>query len=51
MGRAVQAHLLELLGAGKIRPIVGREVPFDDLAKALDDMENRTTVGRVVVTR
>ena len=51
LGRAVQAHLLELLGAGKIRPIVGREVPFTDLAKALDDMEKRSTVGRVVVTR
>jgi NADPH:quinone reductase-like Zn-dependent oxidoreductase len=51
MGQAVQAHLLELLGAGKIKPIVGREVPFEDLAKALDDMENRATVGRVVVTR
>jgi NADPH:quinone reductase-like Zn-dependent oxidoreductase len=51
MGRAVQAHLLELLGAGKIRPIVGREVPFEDLARALDEMERRATVGRVVVTR
>jgi NADPH2:quinone reductase len=51
MGRAVQAHLLELLEAGKITPIVGRTVPFEDLATALDDMENRSTVGRVVVTR
>jgi NADPH2:quinone reductase len=51
MGRAVQAHLLELLDAGKIKPIVGREVPFEELAKGLDDMENRSTVGRVVVTR
>ncbi len=51
MGRQVQAHLLDLLAAGAIRPIVGRTVPFEDVARALDDMEARTTVGRVVVTR
>jgi NADPH:quinone reductase len=51
VGRQVQAHLLELLAAGTIRPIVGRTVPFEGLAKALDDMESRTTIGRIVVTR
>jgi NADPH:quinone reductase len=51
MGRQVQAHLLELLAAGAIHPIVGRVVPFEGLAQALDEMESRTTVGRIVVTR
>jgi NADPH2:quinone reductase len=51
VGRQIQAHLLELLAAGSIRPIVGRTVPFEGLAKALDDMESRTTIGRIVVTR
>ena len=51
IGRQVQAHLLELLDAGAIHPIVGRVVPFEGLAQALDDMESRTTVGRIVVTR
>lgn len=50
-GRRVQAHLLELLGAGRIHPVVGRTVPFEGLAQALDDMEARATVGRTVVTR
>ncbi len=50
-GGGVQAHLLELLAGGAIRPIVGRTVPFDGLAQALDDMESRTTIGRTVVTR
>ncbi len=50
-GERVQAHLLELLGARKIRPIVGSVVPFERLAQALDDMESRKTVGRVVVSR
>jgi NADPH:quinone reductase-like Zn-dependent oxidoreductase len=51
MGRSIQAHLLELLAAGIIRPIVGRTSAFEGLAQALDDMEARTTVGRIVVTR
>ena len=51
IGERVQAHLLELLGQGSIRPIVGRVVPFDGLPAAMDDMESRTTVGRIVVTR
>ncbi len=51
VGRQVQAHLLELLAAGSIRPVVGAVVSFDGLAKALDEMESRKTVGRTVVTR
>ncbi len=51
VGGRVQAHLLELLSRGAIRPIVGRTVPFEGLAQALDDMESRVTVGRTVVTR
>ena len=51
VGARVQAHLLELLAAGAIHPVVGRTVPFDELAQALDDLESRATVGRVVVTR
>ena len=50
-GRHIQDHLLELLAAGAIRPIVGRTVPFERLAQALDGMESRETIGRVVVTR
>jgi NADPH2:quinone reductase len=51
LARQVQAHLLELLAAGSIHPNVGAVVPFEQLARALDDMEARTTVGRIVVTR
>ena len=41
VGGEVQAHLLELLTAGAIRPMIGRTVPFEGLAQALDDMESR----------
>ena len=49
VGEAVHADLLGLLAAGAIRPVVGREVDFADLPAALDAMEDRETMGRVVV--
>ena len=51
IGQAVQAHLLELLAAGSIRPVVGDRVAFEDLPRALEAMEARQTIGRVVVGR
>ena len=50
-GDAVQAHLLELLAAGAIHPVVGAARPFEELPAALEDMEARRTTGRVVLTR
>ncbi len=50
-GRQVQAHLLDLLDAGAIRPLVGERVPFEQLPQGLEAMEARTTVGRIVVER
>ncbi len=49
VGEQVNAALEELLRAGTIHPIVGKVVPFEDLPLALEDMENRSTIGRVVV--
>ena len=50
-GEAVQAHLLELLDAGAIRPVVGDRVAFEQLPEALEAMEARQTFGRIVVER
>jgi NADPH2:quinone reductase len=50
-GARVQAHLVELLAAGNIRPIVGRTWAFEELPQALEEMEARNTVGRVVIER
>lgn len=49
VGDEVQARLIELLDAGAVRPVIGDRVPFEELPKALDAMENRETVGRVIV--
>ena len=50
-GRQVHEDLVGLLDAGKIRPLVGAVVPFEDLPRALDRMEARATTGRVVILR
>jgi len=41
--------LVHLLRAGSIRPLIGATVAFEDLPAALEQMEQRTTVGRTVV--
>jgi NADPH2:quinone reductase len=49
VGDRVHAHLIALLAAGRIRPLIGQTVGFDELPAALDDMEARATIGRTVV--
>ena len=48
-GEQLHAELLALFAVGKLRPIVGRQVPFLELPAALEAMEQRQTVGRTVV--
>ena len=50
-GRRVQAHLVELLEAGAIRPNVGARFGFEELPEALERMEARQTTGRVIIDR
>jgi NADPH2:quinone reductase len=49
VGRDVHGALLELVAAGSVRPVVGRQVSMDEVAGALDDHEQRRTMGRTVV--
>ncbi|WP_248961387.1 quinone oxidoreductase family protein [Sphaerisporangium perillae] len=41
--------LLDLVGSGKVRPVVHARLPLDDAAKAHELMEARTQLGRVVL--
>jgi len=50
VGERVQKSLEALLAEGRIRPVVGSVVPFDELPAALDRMDQRLTIGRTVVT-
>jgi NADPH2:quinone reductase len=47
-GERVHAHILDLISNGRVRPVVGSEVSFDDLPSALQSMAERKTVGRNV---
>jgi NADPH2:quinone reductase len=51
LGRRIHTELLGLVHDGKIRPVVSRVVEFDDLPHALEEMEARSTIGRVVISR
>jgi len=48
-GETLHAELLALFAAGRLRPVVGQDVPFAELPAALEAMEQRRTVGRTVV--
>jgi NADPH2:quinone reductase len=42
-------ELLDLLGRGAIDPVIGAEVALDDATEALDLLESRRSIGKVVV--
>lgn len=46
---AMHDRVLRLVASGAVKPIVGLDVPFEELPTALDAMEQRRTVGRIVV--
>ena len=46
---ALHATILGLIAHGTVRPVVGLDVAFEELPTALDAMERRETVGRIVV--
>ena len=48
-GERVHEALLDLVRTGRVRPIVGLDLPFERLPDGLAAMEDRQTVGRVVV--
>ena len=45
----IHDDLLRLAAEGKIRPVVGRRVGMEDAGRALDEHEERRSVGRTVV--
>jgi NADPH2:quinone reductase len=49
VGQAVHAHLLELVAAGSVRPVIGRTIVLDEVGDALEDHAARRTSGRTVV--
>ncbi|MFN8026695.1 MAG: zinc-binding dehydrogenase [Acidimicrobiia bacterium] len=50
-GEAVHEQLLDHVAAGRLRAVVGLDVPWSELPAALAAMERRETVGRIVIRR
>jgi NADPH2:quinone reductase len=49
LGDAIQGELVRLLGAKRIRPIVGNVAPYTELPAELERLEARATLGRSVL--
>ncbi|MDZ4824980.1 MAG: zinc-binding dehydrogenase [Actinomycetota bacterium] len=49
LGEQIMGEVVELVAAGKVKPVVGSVIGFDDIPTAIEAMANRETVGRTVV--
>src|ERR1700677_1111173 len=49
-GEKVHEMILDLIRAGKVRPVVGRVVPFDQIPQAMEARRTRQTTGRIIAT-
>jgi NADPH:quinone reductase len=49
LGERITKEIVELVRVGKVRPVIGAEVGFDELPAAMEAMANRQTVGRTIV--
>ncbi len=49
LGEQIMRDIVELVLAGKVKPVVGAVIGFDDIPPAIETMANRETVGRTVV--
>ena len=42
-------EIVELVLAGKIKPVIGQTIDFEDIPAAIEAMANRQTIGRTIV--
>jgi NADPH2:quinone reductase len=49
LGEQIMREIIELVRAGRVRPVVGQVIGFDEVPAAIEAMANRETVGRTVV--
>lgn len=48
LGAEINARIVELVRAGRVRAIVGRSIGFEEIPQGITDLAGRGTVGRVV---
>jgi NADPH2:quinone reductase len=49
LGERIMGEIVDLVLAGKVRPVVGNVIGFDEIPAAIEAMANRETIGRTVV--
>jgi NADPH2:quinone reductase len=49
LGEKIMREIVDLVVAGKVKPIVGRTIDFADIPAEIEAMANRETIGRTVV--
>ncbi|NCY16211.1 MAG: NADPH:quinone oxidoreductase family protein [Actinobacteria bacterium] len=50
LGERITETIIGLVRSGAVHPVVGSTPAFEDLPRAITDMADRSTVGRVIVT-
>jgi NADPH2:quinone reductase len=49
LGAQIMREIVDLVLAGRVRPVIGAVIGFDEIPEAIEAMANRETVGRTVV--
>lgn len=49
LGAQIMSEIVALVLAGKIRPVVGQTIAFEDIPGAIEALANRQTTGRTIV--
>ena len=49
LGERIMREIVDLVLAGKVEPVIGRVVGFDEVPAAVEALANRETVGRTIV--
>ena len=48
LGAKITREIVDLVLAGRVKPVIGRVIEFDELPAAIDAMANRRTIGRTI---
>ena len=48
LGERIMGEILTLVLAGKVKPVVGQVIGFEEIPSAIDAMARRETLGRTV---
>jgi NADPH:quinone reductase len=49
LGQKITREIVELVLAGKVKPVIGKVIDFEQIPPAIEAMANRETVGRTIV--